>query len=94
MALPGGGSAGAFLTDFNGVERRLGVSGIWTGTPTQIQDQIDDVNALQDGLQSSGAFVSTFIDGGTINVMLDKLSIDWDIVGGMAKWNISLVQGD
>ena len=94
MPLPGGGSTGTWLTDFNGVERRLTVEGVWTGTSTQIKAQIKDVNDLQDGLQSSGAFVSTFIDGATINVMIDKLSIDWDIVGGMAKWSLSLVQGE
>jgi hypothetical protein len=96
FGMPGASSADTFIMDFGGVVRRLTVEGKWVGTSTQIRAQIELIRALQDGLQNNMTFNSDFIQSGgdtDIDVMIEKLSIDWDIVGGMAKWVLNLVEG-
>jgi len=85
MGMPFMDSNDTLVYSFEGVERKITLMGIFTGTKTQIDTFIDAIHALEDGQQGAGTGY-TLASGATdlpnslsIKVHLEDFSFNWVI---------------
>jgi len=98
--IPFSDSSATYVYSFDGVERRISITGVFTGTLTAIDTWIDTIEALVDGAQGAGSGY-TFATGTTelpksqsYTVHLEDFTYDWLVDDGLTsvKYTMKMIQ--
>lgn len=79
------------IFDFLGVIKTIKITGIFTGETSDIKTDIDAVEDLVNGNQTTIIFSSS--ETGDITVMVAKITTTWNIPGTTCDFEINLIQG-
>ena len=98
--IPFSDSSATYVYSFDGVERRITITGVFTGTLTAIDTWIDTIEALVDGLQGAGtgyAFASGTTElpkSQSYTVHLEDFTYDWLVDDGLTsvKYTMKMIQ--
>ena len=98
--IPFSDSSATYVYSFDGVERRISITGVFTGTLTAIDTWIDTIEALVDGLQGAGtgyAFASGTTElpkSQSYTVHLEDFTYDWLVDDGLTsvKYTMKMIQ--
>jgi len=96
FGIPFSDSSATYVYSFDGVERRIAITGVFTGTLTAIDTWIDTIEAMVDGAQGAGSGYA-FATGTTelpksqsYTVHLEDFTYNWVIEDGLTSVGYSM----